>query len=114
MAKDSNIGRNRLAAPFLAQFAVHRGEAAQIPGAYCPVRHVWVVESDEGPMPLVLAPIGDILEIQTKTSTTVEADDHLDRPPNNAGAFAVPLSALLEITTKTEANLESEDVVTRH
>lgn len=87
---------NKPLRPFLASRAEPRIGHAEIPGRYCPVREVWVVDTPEGDAPLIEAHHA-IAEISTKTKVELEVDD-------------TTALCLLEMATKTFAQVESEDV----
>lgn len=77
--------------PLLVQKAVTRTGDDNIPGHYCPQRHVWVVDDQ----PIVSArPI--LAELSTKTDTVKERDD-------------MAVDQLLEMQTKTKVQLEKDD-----
>ena len=79
--------------PLLVQGAVARTGNTDIPGAYCPERHVWMLDGE----PLVSGDT-ELPELVTKTSAQLERDD-------------VSPTFLLEMQTKTKAELERDDQV---
>jgi hypothetical protein len=80
--------------PFLIQRATPRSDAQELPGAYCPKKRVWLIESSNGFIPLILSG-NDLQEIQTKTFSGREKDDQPFFP--------------LAVMTKTSAQLERDD-----
>lgn len=99
-------------APFLFRFALKRSRASDIPGGYCPSRHLWMVGNGTESKPLVESTEVDLLEITTKTMADAERDDNVARDGDLR--LEAARAALLEITTKTEAEVESEDRVVRN
>lgn len=81
--------------PLLVQGAVQRTQCDDIPGSYSPVHHVWMVETPQGPRPIVNAQ-PSLAELASKTDSVRERDDPGDL-------------ALLEMATKTKAELERDD-----
>lgn len=104
--------------PYLFRHMVERSESQPLPGHFCGDSDVWVVETDNGVVPLVQADAG-LLELVTKTKVQREQDDQ----PLLAAITktAVQLEAdderfqptrrtpLLELVTKTEARPERDD-----
>jgi hypothetical protein len=78
--------------PLLFSQSVARTGSDEIPGGYCQERHVWIHDGK----PLVKAR-SPLLELQTKTATKPERDDH------EQVRFAA------ELETKTNAQVERED-----
>lgn len=104
--------------PLLTTFAVGREDAiAELPGRYCLVRDVWVVDSPDGEQPIVeralsaFTPITKVqgersdiglcglLEVTTKTSQQLERDDFR----------STDLIATLELVTRTATRQERDD-----
>lgn len=86
--------------PFLFRFAVDRqGVASALPGSYSAERSLWIVDSNEGEVPLVQSELGTRAETQTKTMTQVESDD------DDQGR-----GALMETTTITKVGQEADDI----
>lgn len=80
------------ASPFLARFATQRTGSDDIPGEYCPVRHMWLVDGE----PLVSRPSA-LAIMTTKTDANIERDD------------APKHHDFLEMATKTLSAPESDD-----
>lgn len=81
--------------PLLVRFATGRiGQDADLPGYYDPDLSVWMVNTPDGPSPLVRHAT-DLSELITKTKITQESDDTLD--------------ANLQLMTKTMVHQESDD-----
>lgn len=85
--------------PFLARFAVRRYGDDQLPGRYCLDRHVWVVDTDDGPRPLIMH---DEVCAATETVTRVRAEQS-DLP--DATRFAGTTAG----TTVTAVAMEQTD-----
>ena len=83
----------RAASPFLAKTAQLRTGEGHIPGYYSDEMDMWVVETGNGPAPIITD--GTLSQLLTKTRVSDEDDD--DSP------FA------LELMTKTSQQLESDD-----
>lgn len=79
--------------PFLAKSAQSRTGANDIPGYYSDQLDMWVVETDNGPTPIIAQ--GALAQLLTKTKVNVEEDD--DSP------FA------LQLMTKTAQQIEGDD-----
>jgi len=109
--------------PLLAQFAVPRSQAPAIQGRFCEAMDLWVVDTPEGPQPLVL--LDGAGETTTGTFVQAEADDTdvgtgltlgtstFTKVGGEGDDTDVSASAVLEITTKTDAQVERDDVATR-
>lgn len=82
--------RSQQISPFLFEHAIPRTGTDEIPGQYCPVRHVWVVDDQ----PIVQANAA-LAELVTKTATAPERDDTQE--------------PLLELQTKTNLQVERDD-----
>ena len=113
-------GRN-YAVPFLCERAVSRTGERELPGFYCDMSDVWVVQGVHGIKPLASTP-SQAQELVTKTKARMERDD--DGAAALLGAItktAVQLEsdddrfvtakpyALLQLYTKTEAKIERDD-----
>lgn len=98
--------------PFLTTMAVPRTETAELPGRYCPKRHVWVVDDGHGPNAIV-STAEALVELLTKTKVHQERDDmNLSSSVSGSTCWrpdAVAMYALLEIATKTEVRRERDD-----
>lgn len=81
--------------PFLLELSVLREGEDSLPGRYDESRHVWVVDTEDGPRALVDA---DTKLAQTKTLTEVKGE----RPDSD-------ICALPELSTKTATQRESDD-----
>ncbi|WP_439471558.1 hypothetical protein [Brevundimonas sp.] len=109
--------------PLLARFAVPRSKAPAIQGRFCEAMDLWVVDTPEGPRPLVL--LEGAGDTTTGTFVQAEADDTdlgaglmlgtstFTKVGGEGDDTDVSASALLEITTKTDAQVERDDVATR-
>lgn len=106
--------------PFLFRFAKLRVDGDEIPGRYCPEEHLWVVDTAEGPKPIVEIANGSLVATQTKTMTQVEADDDDDgRGPSMETSTYTKVRqesddkdamlSLPELQTKTEVRQEQDD-----
>lgn len=119
MKKKSRESRTSIV-PFLVQRAVPRGETQSLPGAYCSERRVWLIDSQDGLIPLVRAP-GQLPELETKTFSGREEDDQSILPLALVTKTSAQLERddadltlssdhlLLELTTKTKSNRERDD-----
>ena len=104
--------------PFLTTLAVERTDSSDLPGRYCIERDLWVIDSQNGAIPIIrtdsnnsLQPVTKVqaerdtfaasalLEVSTKTSHQLERDDH---------SFSKS-SYPIELVTKTNANREQDD-----
>ena len=79
--------------PFLAKAAQSRTGSNDVPGYYSDELDMWVVETDNGPAPIIAE--GALAQLLTKTKVNVEEDD--DSP------FA------LQLMTKTAQQIEGDD-----
>lgn len=77
--------------PLLTTEATERTGNAQLPGAYCGQRHVWLLDG----APIVEA-LSNLAELTTKTDAQLERDDSSE-------------PSLLELQTKTKAEAEQDD-----
>jgi hypothetical protein len=107
--------------PFLFRYASPRSNEPEIPGRYSLEESVWVVDTDDGPRPVIEAWGGALAETQTKTMTQQEADDD-DRgrgAASETGTYtkvrqeADDEDATLchELLTKTDVQQESDDQI---
>ena len=108
------VGTERVM-PLLAGFAVRRTSGGpEIPGHYCEVSRMWMVEVDGRRTPIISA-TAELADLVTKTAAQMESDDETrPRPRGNAaggaGGFPDGLSErLLELATKTETRREADD-----
>jgi hypothetical protein len=109
--------------PLLARFAVPRSQAPAVKGRFCEATDLWVVDTPQGPQPLVL--LDGAGDTTTGTFVQAEADDTdvgaglmlgtstFTKVGGEGDDTDVSASALLEITTKTDAQVERDDVATR-
>lgn len=85
--------------PFLIRFATDRQcDAPEMDGRYCDVRQLWVVDTEDGPRPIIEVAPDTLAATQTKTSAHVESDDD----DQNRGA-------VMETSTYTKVRQESDD-----
>lgn len=77
--------------PLLIKTAVERSGNDELAGAYCDLRHVWIV--DGGP---IVETKSGLAELTTKTDAELERDDSSE-------------PSLLELQTKTKAEIEKDD-----
>ena len=61
--------------PFLFRFATPRSAEAEMPGRYSSKLDVWVIDSEEGEVPIIEVAGGSLVATQSKTMTHVEVDD---------------------------------------
>lgn len=108
------------AEPFMFRFATPRTVDAEMPGRYSSDLGVWVVDGDDGVVPIVEVAGGSFVATQSKTMTHVEVDD--DDPSrfsamdtgtetrvrqeadDQDASFRLP-----ELTTKTDVQQERDD-----
>lgn len=106
--------------PFLLRFATPRCSDTGMPGRYSAELDVWVVDSEEGELPIIEVAAGSLVATQTKTMQQVESDD--DDPMRfgamETGTFTKVRQeaddedaslCLPEITTKTDVQQERDD-----
>lgn len=119
-AMDMRVGRKgkqECQSPFLARAGLLRTGEREIPGYYCELQRMWVVETKRGPQPIIdewVLPqlltktrVSDeedndtylALELMTKTLQQLEGDDDRAYGP----------SGLLQLLTKTETIREADD-----
>ncbi|SES05826.1 hypothetical protein SAMN05518866_13511 [Sphingobium sp. YR768] len=84
--------------PFLLRFATSRSAEAEMPGRYSPELGVWVVDGEQGVVPIIEVAGGELVVTQSKTMTQVEVDDD---DPSRFGA--------LETSTGTRVRQEVDD-----
>ena len=82
--------------PFLTSFATPRTGSDEIVGRYCDQQHVWVVDGEEGPLPLILANQA-VGRTSTSTKVGVEGDD-------------TDVSSGLDYGTETYVKAEDDDI----
>jgi hypothetical protein len=109
-----------LADPFLLRFGTPRSADAEMPGRYSPELAIWVVDGEDGPVPIIEVAGGGLVATQSKTMTQVEVDDD---DPSRFGALETSTGTrvrqevddedsslcLLELQTKTEVQQERDD-----
>ncbi|WP_142781903.1 hypothetical protein [Agrobacterium sp. T29] len=84
--------------PFLLRFATPRSAEAEMPGRYSHELGVWVVDGENGAVPIIEVAGGGLVATQSKTMTQVEVDD--DDPSHFGG---------LETSTGTRVRQEVDD-----
>lgn len=106
--------------PFLLRFATPRSAEAEMPGHYSPDLGVWVIDGDDGEVPIIEVADGTLVATQSKTMTRVEVDDE---DPSRFGAVETSTGTrvrqevddedtslcLPELTTKTDVQQERDD-----
>lgn len=106
--------------PFLLRFATPRSADDEMPGRYSHDLGVWVVDGEDGVVPIIEIADGGLVATQTKTMTQVEVDDD---DPSRFGALETSTFTrvrqevddedaslcLPELQTKTEAQQERDD-----
>lgn len=119
-AMEMGPGRNEKPAsksPFLARAGLLRTGEREIPGYYCERQQMWVIDTVEGPQPIIdertlsqlltKTRVNDeddddtylALELMTKTLQQLEGDDDRTYGPNS----------LLQLLTKTDTIEEADD-----
>ncbi|WP_246881748.1 MULTISPECIES: hypothetical protein [unclassified Pseudomonas] len=103
--------------PFLARFATPRTGDDKLPGYYSTAVDMWVVDTQDGPTPIINH--GALAELVTKTKVNAEQDDegfhalHELKTFTDVKAEGVDSSAsmnqLLELSSKTFIKVESDD-----
>lgn len=83
--------------PLLSTLAVARQTGESIPGQYCTINQMWMVEVDGEHRPLIGMASG-LAEVVTKTKVEQESDD------------SASYAASLELATKTLTVTEQDDV----
>jgi hypothetical protein len=92
-------GSSAKARPFLATLAVRRtGTPSELPGRYVPGQDVWVIENQNGSIPIVTSCQAHSVAPVTKIKG--ERDEYW-------------VSSISELSTKTSAQLERDDVTPR-
>jgi hypothetical protein len=82
--------------PLLVALSIERTGSDDLPGRYCPERHVWVVDSPDGPQPLVtMAASAELI-----TFTKVKGE----RTDAETSVILAP-----ELVTKTDVMRERDD-----
>ncbi|MBA4307728.1 hypothetical protein ACFSAG_00310 [Sphingorhabdus buctiana] len=84
--------------PFLFRFATPRSAEAEMPGRYSSKLDVWVIDSEEGEVPIIEVAGGSLVATQSKTMTHVEVDD------DDAAKFGS-----METGTFTKVRQEADD-----
>jgi hypothetical protein len=105
------------AVPFLARFAISRTGDDQLPGYYSSALDMWVVDTKDGPTPVINH--GALAELVTKTKVNAEQDDegfcalHELKTFTDVKAEGVDspahMNQLLELSSKTFIKVESDD-----
>lgn len=110
--------------PFLLRFGSPRAADAEMPGRYSAQLSVWVIDGDDGELPIIEVAGGSLVATQSKTMTQVEVDDD---DPTRFGSTETStftkvrqesddkdaMLGLPELQTKTEVQQErDEDAVT--
>lgn len=116
-----HVGSGGAVRPLLAAHAVTRTGSDTIPGRYDSTRQVWVLDTEQGAMPIIQC-AASLAELVTKTKVQQEQDDPGDPNAvfleNSTKTFQAPerddvvgcdLAAVLELATKTEAQPERDD-----
>lgn len=103
--------------PFLARFAIPRTGDDKLPGYYSTVMDMWVVDTKDGPTPVINH--GALAELVTKTKVNAEQDDegfyalHELKTFTDVQAEGVDspayMNQLLELSTKTFIQVERDD-----
>lgn len=79
--------------PFLANAGTPRTGEDRLPGYYCEQQQMWVVDTEQGVLPIINKQA--LLQLKTKTRADGEDDDDCQ--------------LALELTTKTHQQIESDD-----
>lgn len=79
--------------PFLANAGTPRTGEDRLPGYYCEQQQMWVVDTEQGALPIINNQA--LSQLQTKTRADGEDDDDCQ--------------LALELTTKTHQQIESDD-----
>ena len=106
--------------PFLLRFRTPRSADSPMPGRYSQELGVWVVEGEDGEVPIIEVADGSLVATQSKTMTHVEVDD--DDPTRfnsmETGTYTKVRQeaddedasmCLSELTTKTDVQHERDD-----
>lgn len=116
----TSLSPEAAANPFLLRFATPRSADEEMPGHYSPDLRVWVIDGDDGEVPIIEVAGGALVVTQSKTMTRVEVDDE---DPSRFGALDASTGTrvrqqvddedaslcLPELTTKTEVQQERDD-----
>ena len=103
--RDNNkASANHESHPILTLFSVVRSEEQALPGRYCQTQNVWLVDSSDGPMPLVMlsAPFTRVAR-EPEIAASAEPLTKVAREPEMAG-----LPVTQEVGKKTAVARESE------
>jgi hypothetical protein len=106
--------------PFLLRFATTRSADEEMPGRYSSKLGVWVIDGEEGELPIIEIAGGSLVATQSKTMTRVEVDDD---DPTRFGSMETAtftkvrqeaddedaVLGLPELQTKTEVQQERDD-----
>ena len=103
--------------PFLARFATPRTGDDRLPGYYSTALDMWVVDTKDGPAPVINQ--GALAELVTKTKVNAEQDDEgfyalhelktfTDVKAEGADSPGY-MNQLLELSSKTFIKVESDD-----
>lgn len=120
MEQMASLSSDPVADPFLFRFATPRSADAEMPGRYSPDLCVWVIDGEDGEVPIIEVAGGSLVITQSKTMTRVEVDDD---DPSRFGTLDTSTGTrvhqevededaslcLAEITTKTEVQQERDD-----
>ncbi|URM27062.1 hypothetical protein LLY42_24900 [Pseudomonas frederiksbergensis] len=104
--------------PFLARNAVLRTGEDKLPGYYSSETDMWVIDTEQGPTPIISK--GALSELATKTKVNAEQDDEcsfvfLESVTKTAVKVErdddprFEMSHLLELVTKTDTVTERDD-----
>ncbi len=97
-----NLCRASDVEPLLFRHAAPRISSDDLPGHYDTEEQLWVVETSQGPLPLIAAPSTAQLETSTSTRVRQEGDD--DDATNESHCLT-----LLDTSTFTKVRQESAD-----
>ena len=97
--------------PFLTTLAVKRTEAPEIPGYYSATQHMWVLPTEDGEIPFIIA-AQKALQSGPVTRVHGERDLLLDGPVTKIQGERdnINLFGLLELVTKTLTRRERDDL----
>lgn len=94
IVRDAHVRhRHTNISPFLANSGTPRTGEDRLPGHYCERQQMWVVDTEQGVLPIINKHV--LSQLKTKTRADGEDDDDCQ--------FA------LELTTKTHQQIESDD-----
>lgn len=116
----TNLSSLTAAEPFLFRFATPRVADAVTPGRYSAELAVWVIDGEDGEVPIIEVDGGSLVVTQSKTMTQVEVDDD---DPTRFGSLETSTFTrvrqeaddedaslcLPELTTKTDVQQERDD-----